>query len=450
VALEAGGSSPLAHPDCWFYAPAPTCAGAVVHVWESGVRALMFGDPPAPGEARPAPADGDEERLLQIPFGLREIPDARPIRPDWVVTRPILAGVCGSDAKLVLGDFDEADIENPMAAFSSLPHVPGHEVLAEVVELGPEAHGLEVGQRVVLNPWLTCRPRGVDPVCPSCRAGDLSTCWSFRVGPINPGVHIGVTAGVPGGWAELMTAHDSMLLPVPDAVPDALAVLADPFAVSFHAVVRNPPPAGGRVLVYGAGTLGLTTVATLKALYEGVEVGVVARFPAQAAMARTLGAHAVFPHAPRAELIEALAAWSDAPLHPALMGLPMAHPGHVDRVYDSVATPDTLEIGVRILATGATLVYTGVATPGRWEWTPVYFKELSVVGSNAFGVEELGGVRKHAIDHYLDLVEAGTVDLRCMVSHTFALEEWWDAVRALARPGASGALKIAFRPGTQP
>ena len=109
--------------------------------------------------------------LAGIPFGLHEIDDARMARPDWVVTRPILSGICGSDAKLVLGDFNTGDIDNPMAAFSSLPHVPGHEVVAEVVALGPEARGLDVGQRVVLNPWLTCGPRGITPPCPPCQAG---------------------------------------------------------------------------------------------------------------------------------------------------------------------------------------------------------------------------------------------------------------------------------------
>ena len=49
-----------------------------------------------------------------------EIDDARLVRPDWVITKPILSGICGSDAKLVLGDFNTGDIDNPMAAFSSL------------------------------------------------------------------------------------------------------------------------------------------------------------------------------------------------------------------------------------------------------------------------------------------------------------------------------------------
>ncbi len=52
--------------------------------------------------------------------------EASLVRPDWVITRPRLSGVCGSETKLVLGEFESGDIDNPMAAFSSLPHIPGH------------------------------------------------------------------------------------------------------------------------------------------------------------------------------------------------------------------------------------------------------------------------------------------------------------------------------------
>jgi threonine dehydrogenase-like Zn-dependent dehydrogenase len=410
------------------------------------MRALVFGSRPDRAETRPVPSDELEERLARIPFGLHKIDDARPIRPDWVVTRPILAGVCGSDTKLVLGDFADGDMDNPMAAFSSLPHVPGHEVVSEVVALGPKARDLEIGQRVVLNPWLSCAPRGIEPLCPPCRAGDLNLCWSFTKGEIGPGVHIGVVTGAPGAWAELMAAHDSMLHAVPDDVSDAAAVLADPFSVSFHAVVRHPPPPSGRVVVYGAGALGLTSLAILHALYPQVEVAVVARFPAQADMARRMGAALVVDHEPSLTVVETLAAWSGAVLHQAFSGLPMAHPGHIDVVYDSVAKPETFEVAVRVLAERGRLVYTGVAIPGRWEWTPVYFKELTIAGSNAFATEEFEGRRRHAIDHYLDLVRDGRIDLAGMVTHRYRLEEWWDALRDLARPELSGVLKAAFTP----
>jgi len=410
------------------------------------VKALVFGSKPDPDEPRPVPEDDLEAHLASMPFGLHRLDDARPVHPDWVVTRPILSGVCGSDAKLVLGDFADGDIDNPMAAFSSLPHVPGHEVVAEVVALGPEARGVEVGQRVVLNPWLSCAPRGISPLCPPCAAGDVNMCWSFTKGDISPGVHIGVVTGAPGAWAELMAAHHSMLFAVPDGISDVAAVMADPFSVSFHAIVRHPPPPSGRAVVFGAGALGLASVAILTALYPGVEVAVVARFPAQAAMARRFGASLVVEHEPREAVVEALAAWSGAVLHRAFDGLPMTHPGHIDVVYDSVAKPETFEVGVRVLAERGTLVYTGVAVPGRWEWTPVYFKELTLVGSNAFAMEEFEGRRAHAMEHYLGLVADGRIDLTPMVTHRFALEGWWEAIKALARPEASGVLKATFAP----
>ncbi|HEV3130393.1 MAG TPA: alcohol dehydrogenase catalytic domain-containing protein [Acidimicrobiales bacterium] len=412
------------------------------------MKALVFGRSRDASETRDRPGDDLDRRLDTLPFGLHQVDDARLVRPDWVITRPLLSGVCGSETKLVLGDFDTGDIDNPMAAFSSIPHIPGHEVVAEVVALGPEATGLEVGQRVLLNPWLTCGPRGVDPPCAACQRGDLNLCWSFTAGALGPGVHVGVATDAPGGWADLMAAHDSMLIPVPDSITDEEAVLADPFAVSLHAILRCPPPPAGRALVYGAGALGVTSVAILSALYPEVEVAVVARFPAQADLAAKLGAALVLDHEPRLELVEALAEWSGGVLHTAYAGLPMAHPGGIHVVYDTVARPETLEVGVRVLAERGSLVQTGVHTPGRWEYTPIYFKELSIVGSNAFGVEEVEGVRQHALRHYLDLVMTGRVDLTGMLTHRFPLDHWHDALRALSTQEESGAVKVAFEPAT--
>ena len=99
-----------------------------------------------------------------------------------------------------------------------------------------------------------------------------------------------------------------------------------------------------------------------------------------------------------------------------------------------------------MLATHATIVKAGVHAPARWEWSPVDFKELRWVGSNAFGVETVEGVRKHAIEHYLDLVEAGRVDLSGMLTHVFSLDQWRDAFYAIADQGRSGSIKVAIKP----
>jgi threonine dehydrogenase-like Zn-dependent dehydrogenase len=74
----------------------------------------------------------------------------------------------------------------------------------------------------------------------------------------------------------------------------------------------------------------------------------------------------------------------------------------------------------------------------------LYFKELNWVGSNAFGIEEVEGVRRHAIEHYLQLVKAGRVDITPMLTHTFRLSQWREAFGALADQATSGAIKVAF------
>ena len=412
------------------------------------MKALVFGVTPE-SWTPPAGSPPLVQALASSPMALMDVPDARPLRPDWLVTRPLLTGVCGSDSKQILLDFGEGGGDSAMFGFCSFPQVLGHEVVAEVTELGPQARGFEVGQRVVLNPWLSCRPRGVDPVCPACADGDLSLCWSFTTGDISTGIHTGVSRDATGGYAQLMPAHSTMLHAVPDDVPDELAVLADPFSVALHSVVRNPPPAGGKVVVWGAGALGSTTLAVLRALHPDVEVAVVARFAHQAAFARKLGAHHVVEHEPQEYVLEDLAAWSGGVLvrsPDGAGGLPMCHPGFVDVAYDTVGKADSMEVETRLLRSRGTLVKTGVHGPSRWEWSPLDFKELRWVGSNAFGSEEVEGVRQHAIDHYFDLVRSGRVDLTGMLTHVLGLSQWREALCAIADQGSSGAIKVGIDP----
>jgi threonine dehydrogenase-like Zn-dependent dehydrogenase len=104
----------------------------------------------------PDGANSLTKNLAHSPVALRDVPDPQLLHDDWVITRPRLTGICGSDSKQILLDFGEGDADNAMAAFCSFPQVMGHEVVADVVSLGPKARGVDVGQRVVLNPWLSC------------------------------------------------------------------------------------------------------------------------------------------------------------------------------------------------------------------------------------------------------------------------------------------------------
>jgi threonine dehydrogenase-like Zn-dependent dehydrogenase len=407
------------------------------------MQGLLYGVRPEPW----TPQDDSNKLLVGLshtPMVLKELDRPALYRDDWAVAKTRLTGICGSDAKMVFMDFGDDYTDGALNGYFTFPTVFGHEVVADVVEVGPAVSTLEVGQRVVLNPWLSCGPRGIDPPCGSCQAGDYSLCWNFMRGPIAAGIHTGTSKDAPGGFAEYLPAHETMLIPVPDGVSDEVAVLADPFAVSLHSVTRHPPPPGGKVLVYGGGALGSTVTAIVRALYPDVEVMVVARFPAQAALAQRLGAAVVDPF-PVEQLLEEAAAWSGGVLQ-RMEGtsLPMAHPGGIDVVYDTVGTAQTAEIGVRLLKARGTMVKSGVHAPQRWEWSPLYFKEISWVGSNAFGVEEVDGVRMHGIAHYLRLADEGRVDMTGMLTHIFRLEQWRDAFVALATQEKSGAIKVAF------
>ncbi len=331
------------------------------------MKGLVFGVDPEPWSV-PDGANRLTRNLAASPMALTDLPDARPLRRDWVVTRPLLTGICGSDAKQVLLDFGEGDTDSAMSGLCSFPQVMGHEVVAEVTELGPEATGVEVGQRVVLNPWLSCAPRGITPVCPACAAGDLSLCWSFTTGDISSGIHTGVSSDATGGYAELMPAHSTMLFPVPDGVDDEQAIFADPFAVSLHSVTRHPPPPGGKVLVWGAGSLGLVR----------------RRHPAlppprrrdrrRRPVRRPGRPGGPVRCAPRRSPRRRRSSWSrrwptgrEAILRPTmegLDGLPMCHPGGIDVAYDTVGKAETFEVEVRVLKARGTLVEQRRPCPG--------------------------------------------------------------------------------------
>lgn len=407
------------------------------------MRALQFLTHPEPW---PEVVAEDAPLLLRnlstVPMALVDLEDPPLMADDWLVLRNRLTGICGSDSKQVLMDFGDAD-DNPMTAFISFPQVLGHEVVGVVDTLGPAVRDLDLGQRVVLYPNLGCRPRGIAPMCPACERGDYSICWNFHQGRLSPGIHTGNAVEATGGFAERMPAHDSMAIPVPDPIPDELAVLADPWSVSFHAITRNPPASGAKVIVYGAGALGTTATAILRQLYPTVEVATIARWPAQADLARSLGAE-VFAPDPAEALLEELATWSGATLRTPWNGLPVAYPGHVDVVYDTVGSPATVEVGLRILREQGTLVQLGVSAPDRFEWTPWYFKELRLVGSNAFGVETFEGRTRHAYEHFFALLGDGRIDLSGLLTHRFRLTEWREAFTAIVDQGRTGAIKVAF------
>src|SRR5947207_4051125 len=385
-----------------------------------------------------------DKRFFFGPFSpatLRELPEPELPAPDWVTIRTRLCGICGSDCRQVCL---KGSVDNPMMALISFPQVLGHEVVGTVDRVGPAVRSRRLGERVVLIPWLACAPRGIEPPCPACAEGQYSICRNFARGHLPPGIHTGNSSTATGGFAPRVPAHESMCIPIPPAVSDEQAVLADPFSVSLHGILKRPPAPGATALVYGCGTLGLLAIAILRALYPATRVLAVARFAHQRALAERFGAAAVLPHAPARDIVERVAAETGAQIMTPWYGLPWLHGSGLDVVYDTVGLPETLEVGLRIAAARGAIVVTGVEVPRRFEWTPLYFKEISIIGSNAFGVEEFEGRRRHSMEIYLALVASGRIDVTPLLTHRFALEEWRAAFLACGEQGKSGAGKARF------
>ena len=365
------------------------------------------------------------------PVALEDIAEPAPPGPDWVTCDTVVSGVCGSDAKEI---FLHGRLDNPLTAMLSFPHVLGHEAVAR---------RSDTGQRVVLNPWLSCVPRGIDPVCPACAEGRYPWCRNFRHGVVPPAIHIGNCAATSGAHAERFVAHGSQLFPVPAAMSDDTAVLADPASVSLRTILLAPPEPGRPALVYGSGTLALAAVGLLRHLYPDLEVWAVTRPGSRADLAQRMGAHAVLSSEPDRLVAQVARRCDAAPLVPWSRRRWLQDGPSV--VYDTVGSTETVETSLRVLASGGTLVISGVEPPGRFEWTPLYFKELHVIGSNAFGVEELRGVRKHAFEHYFDLVAEG-LDLTPLITHRFPLAAWDDAIVTIAGVKRTGAVKVLLTP----
>jgi threonine dehydrogenase-like Zn-dependent dehydrogenase len=364
------------------------------------------------------------------PVRLEDVEELPLPAADWVRVETTFSGLCGSDVKQILLNGAR---DNPLTALVSFPHVLGHEVVGRRAD---------TGERVVLNPWLSCGPRGIDPPCEACQAGRYPWCRNFRSGDLPVSIHLGNCAAAAGAHAERFGAHVSQLFAIPDGVSDEAAVLADPVSVSLRSILLAPPD-GRPALVYGSGTLAFAVIALLRHLYPGTEVWAATRTGSRAELATRLGAHAVLSTVPDELVAQVAHRVGTTPLEPWSKRDWLQDGPAV--VYDTIGSIETVETSLRLLATGGTLVVSGVEPPKRFEWTPLYFKELHVIGSNGFGIEEVGGVAKHAMEHYFDFI-AGGLDLTPVITHRFPLERWDEAVLTVKNSRRTGAVKVLLEP----
>src|SRR3984957_8125422 len=215
-------------------------------------------------------------------FGPLRLVDVAPPElpgPGWQRLAPRLAGICGSDLATV--DGRSSRWFEPIVSF---PFVPGHEGVADTAG----------GRRVVVEPVLHCRVRGIEPVCAACSSGRTNRCERLVGGHLKPGLQTGYCADTGGGWALALVAHELQLHDVPEGWSDEAAVMIEPTACAVHGALSGPPGQDLVAAVIGAGTLGLATIAAVYLLHPDiVSLIVVAKHPEQRSRAREYGANQV-------------------------------------------------------------------------------------------------------------------------------------------------------------
>jgi threonine dehydrogenase-like Zn-dependent dehydrogenase len=349
--------------------------------------------------------------------------------PEWTRVAPRLSGVCGSDLSLLAGQ--SSPYLSPM---TSMPFVPGHEIVGDTLD---ELPGLPRGTRVVLDPVLSCEPRGVKR-CRWCEAGQESRCDHVTTGVLSAGLQTGFCADTGGGWSRQLVAHGSRLHPVPDELPDQRAVLVEPLACAIHSVRRVDIPSGASVVVVGAGTVGLLTLLALHELNPSVRIHVVAKHRHQQDRALALGATAVHPPGRAARALRrATTARMQVPERGSQFLL-----GGVDIAFECTGSSAGLDSALRLVRSGGTVVVSGMPS-GHVDLTPLWYRELSLVGAYA---SDSGGPHGLRADFAEAVDVATSAPLDDWVEPAYPLARWREALGHAADAGRLGSVKIAFDP----
>lgn len=378
-------------------------------------------------------------KMIQAP--VPELPG-----PRWVRLKTLMAGICGTDLGLI------AQRQRPdsiLQAYSSLPAILGHETLAVVDEVGPEVDSSWLGRRVCVDPTLCCAVRGIHPPCDRCAAGQYGACENFDGDlpgdyRLPAGTSIGYNARLGGAYADYFLAHDSQLVAVPDELLDEQAVLTDPVGCGLHAVLRAKLANTGRVLVYGAGVLGLSVVASLRAVGYAGRIDALDRAGYVEPVALAMGAdELVRLPSDTPSRFEAIAARTGGRVHRVRFGNYMLSGGY-DIIFDCVGSRQSVNESLKWARSRGQVAIIGTGYGGQIDLTPLWFTELTMLGAYGRQVETFGGreIRTYQLVH--ELMVSGKLKVGRMLTHTFRLGEYREAFEVGLHKGRHEAIKVAF------
>jgi threonine dehydrogenase-like Zn-dependent dehydrogenase len=291
-------------------------------------------------------------------IAVAELPVPSP-RAGEALLRVRYAGICGSDMQTYAGT----------QPFATYPRVPGHEFAAEVVEVNGVAPNLSQGLLVTGNPYFNCG------ACYSCRRGLVNCCENNQT----MGVHRD------GSFQEYIVMPVERLYPSAGVDPQ-IAAMVEPFSIGYHAMSRARVREGQKVLVIGAGAIGMLTMVAAQVM--GADVWIADVIPERLEVAKTMGARDAYDLR-RTDIGQAVAAATGT--------------DGFDVVGEATGLPVSFLNSIEAAAFGGVIALIGNGTREvTFNQSTLIKKELDVVGSRN---------SLHAFQPLVKLLQDGVVDI---------------------------------------
>jgi L-iditol 2-dehydrogenase len=306
--------------------------------------------------------------------------DVPKIAGDEVLLRILRIGVCGSDLHVFHG-------KHP---YTPYPVVQGHEVSGEVVELGEGVRSLDLGDKVTFMPQVTCG------ACYACRSGNYHICESLKV----------MGFQTTGAASEFFAVKASKVIRLPSELSIEEGAMVEPLAVAVHALSRSGNVEGKKVLVLGAGPIGHLVAQTARGLgASAVMITDISAFRRQ--MAAQCGIdYCVNPA--QENLAEAIQRCFGS--------------DKADLILECVGIEATTTQAIACARKGSTIVVVGVfAAKALVDLGLLQDRELRLVGTLMY--------QEHDYRKAIELIRAGKVNLKPLVTNHFAFEDYLSAYR---------------------
>ena len=319
-----------------------------------------------------------------------EIPE---LKKGEALLKILYGGICGSDLTSYKGG----------NAYVSYPRIPGHEFSAEIIEIEDNDKNLKKGMIVTCNPYFNCNE------CYSCKRGLVNCCTTNQ------------TMGVQreGAFSNYITMPIERIIDG-KGIPAKTLALIEPFCISYHGIQRSDVKQNDKVLIIGAGTIGV--LAAVAAKTKGAKVYVSDISSQKLEFAKTFGIDGII--------------LNDSEESFAQQVNDITNGDGFDITVEAVGLPSTFQNCIDSAAFGGKVVLIGVSKQNLdFNFTLIQKKELNVMGSR--------NALTRDFENLIDIVKRGEIDLDRIITNSYKMEEAAQAFEDFSKNAAS-MLKVMF------